>query len=186
MLNKCCFMRLHTAGMVIGWVGIVGSFISVIVLSVVLANVDELVKAIVDHDPNVNGAGIRTGVVVFCSIALAFAIINLLSSTMLVVGTVKERHLMLVPWLVNSGAALFFSVIQNITVWIMMISNSAPVSEILPYFLFAGLALAFQFYIYYGIYSLFKHIQAGGDQQSPLIRPVPQQSGTTYPSYTKM
>jgi len=41
-------MRLKTAGVVLGWVGLVGSFILTIVLSVVLGYSDVIVKKIIE------------------------------------------------------------------------------------------------------------------------------------------
>lgn len=40
-------------------------------------------------------------------------------------------------------------------------------------------------YLYYGIYSLFKQIQASREIQRPLI-PPPTQQTNSYPSYTKI
>jgi len=49
MLKSLCFMRLNTAGVVIGWLGVVGSLVLTIVLSVVLGYSDMIAKQIMEN-----------------------------------------------------------------------------------------------------------------------------------------
>lgn len=184
-------MRLNTAGVVIGWLGLVGSFILTIVLSVVLGYSDMIVKQIMENmketDPKAYD-GIHMMLVVGCSIYLGIVVLNLLASGLLILGTIKERHLMLLPWLINSGISLVMSIIFNFVGLITALSSGMPL-ELIPSVMIAVLTLALQIYIFYGIYSLFKQIQLTRNEQRPLIQPraesVPHQT-TTYPNYTKI
>ncbi|EDW02699.1 uncharacterized protein LOC6560460 [Drosophila grimshawi] len=188
MLTSLCCMRLNTAGVVLGWLGVVGSFVLMILASVVLGNSDVLAKQVMDH-MDVNYEQVHTAIIIVCSVYLAMVILNLLSSALLILGTMKERHLLLLPWLINSGVGLIFAIIYQMAFLFMSVSGGA-IGNAFPALILSLLALALQIYIYYGIYSLFKQIQASRDQQRPLIvqsqgMAVPQQSNT-YPTYTKI
>ncbi|XP_017051760.1 uncharacterized protein LOC108095245 [Drosophila ficusphila] len=187
MLNSVCCMRLHTYGVVIGWLGAIFSFLGTILVSVALGFADEIAKQIVEQNPssNLTVDSVRSALVIVLCIYLGLTVINLLSSTMLIVGTVKERHLLLLPWLINNGVLMVFGIIANITIWAQMIGSSVPASSVIPMILPTILSLALSIYLYYGVYSLFKKIQASSELQRPLIPPASQQTNS-YPSYTKI
>ncbi|XP_030381209.1 uncharacterized protein LOC115629047 [Scaptodrosophila lebanonensis] len=169
MMVNWCRMRLHTVGVTIGWIGIMVSILSIILLSLILVLVDEVAMFVVPDLarklPLLSFSGFRTGLVIMCGVWLGFSIINLLASAMLLMGTVQENHLMLVPWLINSGAALVINIIRHPFTWF------AFADEVGPCIVFSVVTLILQFYIYFGIYSLYKHIKAKKDQQRQFIQP---------------
>ncbi|KAH8402033.1 hypothetical protein KR009_009305 [Drosophila setifemur] len=184
MLNSVFCMRLNTYGVVIGWLGAIFSFLASILLAVGLGFVDEVAKMVIKEadNPDVSVDQVRMVLVIFFSVYLAFQLINLLSSAMLVVGSVKERHLLLLPWLINNGLLLVFV----FTSFIFNVISSAPhILTVLPWVLGSLAMLALWWYMYYGVYSLFKQIQASSEIQRPLIAPANQQPNS-YPSYTKI
>ncbi|KAH8291354.1 hypothetical protein KR054_010949 [Drosophila jambulina] len=187
MLTSVFCMRLNTYGVVIGWLGVIFSFLATILLSVALAFVDEIAQQIVDTKPSdhMQLDQVHTILVIGLSVYLALKVINLLASVMLVVGTVKERHLLLLPWLINNGVLLGFAIVAHLGLWAQVISVPVPFLDALPIILFSMAALALGWYLYYGIYSLFKQIQVTSDIQRPLIAPAAQQTNS-YPSYTKI
>ncbi|KAH8270889.1 hypothetical protein KR018_011305 [Drosophila ironensis] len=187
MLQRVCCMRLNTYGVVVGWLGLIFSFLAVILLATGLGFATEIAQKIAQdiNDPNASAEDIRAIVVVVLGVYLALKVINLLASAMLIFGTVKERHLLLLPWLINNGVLLVFAFIGHITLWVTMVDSKEPISSAVPMVLFSLAILALLWYLYYGIYSLFKHIQASSEQQRPLI-PQPAQQGNSYPSYTKI
>ncbi|XP_022226096.1 uncharacterized protein LOC111076568 [Drosophila obscura] len=189
MLTKVCGMRLNTYGMVVGWLGVIWSFLAVILLGTALGFVDEIAEEVAKSNQKMSVSQIRTVLVIAFSVFLALKVINLLSSSLLVMGTVKERHLLLLPWLINSGIALFFTIIYTAAVWVVAIGYS-PFLQAIPQLLVSGGLLGLWWYLYYGVYSLFKHLQLSSDQQRPLMQGPPQRSGehsaTTYPNYTKI
>ncbi|EDW31649.1 GL10847 [Drosophila persimilis] len=191
MLTKVLGMRLNTYGVVVGWLGAIWSFLAVILISTALGFADEISEEIAKNsqDPNMTAIQIRTLLVIVLSVFLALKVINLLSSALLVMGTVKERHLLLLPWLINSGITLAFTIISTVLLWVEAIGSS-PVAEALSVVFVSGGLVVLWWYLYYGIYSLFKHIQLTSDQQRPLIQGPPQRSGdhsgATYPNYTKI
>ncbi|EDV55144.1 uncharacterized protein LOC6547103 [Drosophila erecta] len=186
MLSRVFCMRLNTYGVVIGWLGVIFSFLATILLSVCLGFVDEIAQQIAKDSTNsdMTVTEIRSMLIGTFSVYLALKLINLLASAMLVAGTVKERHLLLLPWLINNGILLGFGIIINIAVF-ASVAESMPFPNALPLlFVIVGL-LVLSWYLYYGIYSLFKQIQASSAIQRPLI-PPPTQHTNSYPSYTKI
>ena len=182
MLGSFCGIRLNTAGVIIGWIGAVLSLLTIVLISLALGYLDELVKSIVEqaNDPNFDAATARTVLLIGLCIYLTTNAINLVASALLVAGTVKERHLLLVPWLLNAGFSLLLSCIY----FVGILTTSAPFASMLPSLIFGGIGLVFNFYIWYAIYSLYKQIQATRDQQQRLIPAT--SAGASYPSYTKI
>ncbi|XP_033250766.1 uncharacterized protein LOC117189817 [Drosophila miranda] len=144
--------------------GAIWSFLAVILISTALGYADKISEEIAKNtkDPNMTAIQIRTLLVIVLSIFLALKVINLLSSALLVMGTVKERHLLLLPWLINSGITLAFTIISTVLLWVEAI-GSGPVAEALSVVFVSGGLVVLWWYLYYGIYSLFKHIQLTSD-----------------------
>ncbi|EDX07743.1 uncharacterized protein LOC6735184 [Drosophila simulans] len=187
MLSRVFCMRLNTYGVVIGWLGVILSFLATILLSVALGFVDEIAQQIAKEskDSDMTVTQIRSVLVIIFSVYLALKVINLLASAMLVAGTVKERHLLLLPWLINNGVLLVFGIVTNIAMLAQVI-GSTPFLSALPIILVDVGLLVLTWYLYYGIYSLFKQIQASSEVQRPLIPAPTQQQTNSYPSYTKI
>ncbi|TDG47869.1 hypothetical protein AWZ03_005650 [Drosophila navojoa] len=191
MLTRLCCMRLNTAGVVLGWLGVVGSLLGVILVSTILGYADVIAQGMVGNKTTVQSYDeVHSAIVIGCSVYLGIILLNLLSSALLILGTMKERHLMLLPWLINSAVGLFLSIVSNIIVLGASISAGTDFGRVLAAMIPTALILALQIYIYMGIYSLFKQIQQTREQQRPLMSDtqgmaVPNQ-GNTYPSYTKI
>ncbi|XP_068146376.1 uncharacterized protein [Drosophila tropicalis] len=185
MLTKLFCFRLNTAGVIIAWIGIVGSLLTTIILGICLGMIDELVKAMVKNwnDPEITEADIRPYAVIVLSIYLALSVIQMLASGMLLIGTNKERHLWLLPWLFNYGISIAVGFIYNLSVWIMLLSKNMSFLSVLPSMIIYLLSTAFSMYVFYGIYSLYKQIQASRDEQQPLISDQDQVRRTN-PNYT--
>ncbi|XP_068146063.1 uncharacterized protein [Drosophila tropicalis] len=184
MLKGVFCMRLHTAGTVLGWLGCIVSFVGIIALSAVLINVDTIVSHISISPPDQDAAHMI--IVTACSIGLAILLLNFLSSVLLVLGTMKNRHLFLLPWLINSGIGLAYNVIQSL-VGLSLVAQEASAGPIVVYVVMSGLALALNIYIYYGILSLFKHIQSIRDQESRVVlQPKAVHQTDSYPNYVKL
>ncbi|KAH8369517.1 uncharacterized protein LOC110184089 [Drosophila serrata] len=178
MLNSVCGMRLSTYGVGLGWIGVIFSFLAVILTSIGLGNADELARQIVEenHNTKLTVDEVRTILVIILSIYLALQVINLLASGMLIVGTLKERHLYLLPWLFNNGVTLIFGIITQIGMWVQL--SSVSFTSALPSILVSLVTITLSWYLYYGIYSLYKQIQRTSDLQRPLI--PPQSSARNY------
>ncbi|EDW08813.1 uncharacterized protein LOC6578981 [Drosophila mojavensis] len=188
MLKRFFCMSLNTAGVVIGWLGIVGSLLGIILLSTILKFNDDIVKAL-DLKTSSGDDQMHLAIVIGCSVYLGFILLNLPSSALLVLGTKKERHLMLLPWLINSAVGLAFNIVYHLVVLNVVIYAGKDIRSLVAVLIQIALILALQIYIYMGIYSLFKQIQKTRAQQRPLTTATPGMTvpnqGNTYPSYTK-
>ncbi|XP_034107919.1 uncharacterized protein LOC132793392 [Drosophila nasuta] len=187
MLRSVCFMRLHTAGVVVGYLGLAGSIFIAIASACALGFADVIAKAVEESmkqpDPKAHDE-IHMMIVIFACIYLGSALISTMSSGMLIIGTMKNRHLMMLPWLVLNAIGLFSKIVYNLV--LIYALYQAPMQFALI-FVLSMLSLAFYAYIYAGIYSLFKHIQLSNDEQRPLVRSDNgTHDGTTYPNYTKI
>jgi len=183
-MNHLCGIRLHTVGVVVGWIGAVASFIAVALLVACLANLDSIVQIVVEHMEKPNVESVRQLILVVLTFYVIVNCINLCASSLLVAGTIKERHLMLIPWLFNSGLSLIFACLSFIGMTLMAISSEGPVGPKLVAVLIGFLSLAFQYIIWSAIYSLYKVIQSNRDQQQRLLPQTNAVGG--YPVYTKI
>lgn len=63
MLNSICGIRLSTYGVCLGWIGVIFSFLAVILVSVSLGYADEIAQQIVkdSNDPTLSVDQVRTG-----------------------------------------------------------------------------------------------------------------------------
>lgn len=62
-MNSLCGFRLSTVGLIVGWLNLIGSIFSTIVLCVAFARLDDVVKFIEENmdKSGADDAGIRTG-----------------------------------------------------------------------------------------------------------------------------
>ncbi|XP_043064175.1 uncharacterized protein LOC108087775 [Drosophila ficusphila] len=152
MLNKVFCFRLHTFGVVMGWLSIVASIFATIILSIVLAHGNERI------DDFFFGT-FKLAFVVCMSIILILAAISIVTSFLLLVALPKKKSSLVLPWLIDNGLRMFLVTILNLIVWIGLICN-APVKFIILYFIFIGALNVLGWYLYYGIYSLYRSFQA--------------------------
>jgi len=157
MLKSLCFMRLRTAGVFIGWCGLMGSALIIIGLSVLLGYSDKIEEIFT-----------MSGFLpIVCGIYLAFTVLNLLASGLLLFGIIKDRHWLLPPWLINTSIHIVFSFsFVVITSYYMF---SSPFGYHFPNIVFWILVLVVKSYFFCGIYSLFKQMKVEHDQQCPVI-----------------
>ncbi|XP_073845140.1 uncharacterized protein [Musca autumnalis] len=185
-MNSLCGFRLSTVGIVIGWFNLIGSIFSTIILCVAFTRLDELVKFIQDNVDTSNATdnvGIRTAVIITLCVYLTTSVTNVIASSLLIVGTVKERHLLLAPWLVNAYIFIFYNVLNFIYMIYVSIAKGLPVGSVIGTLIGTALSLVIQLIIWNAIYSLFKQIRANRDLQQRLL---PTTSAAQYPNYTKM
>ncbi|XP_023033118.1 uncharacterized protein LOC111518960 [Drosophila willistoni] len=146
MLQSLLCMNLHTAGKVIGSVGTAVSFVAIIFLSTVVGHDVALSRlALQDYDYN-------SGVWLILTVLFFF------SSILLIMGTMQNKHFLLLPWLLITGFfiitfarvafPLYFKLMMPKTFRVQMMCNVV-----------IGMILALKMYVYYGICSLVYHIR---------------------------
>ncbi|XP_014092076.1 uncharacterized protein [Bactrocera oleae] len=185
MLKKYFFFRLETAAMIIGWFETIGSILSVLIFGFCLGYVDDIVKEIINQakeSDQINPDEVRKVLVIGFVFFIMLSAINLFASICLLLGTIKERHLLLLPWLFNSLFSLLFAFIYYFILIDYIISTQIPFSSGFGSILLISLSFALKLYTWLAMYSLFKNIRSNRDQREQLLRPT----GGLYPSYTNM
>ncbi|XP_075166631.1 uncharacterized protein LOC142238794 [Haematobia irritans] len=184
-MNSLCGFRLSTVGIVIGWMNLIGSIFSTILFCVAFARLDDVMKIVQEQiEPGtIDDVGLRTAVIITLCVYLTVNVTNVIASSLLIVGTVKERHLLLTPWLVTTYIFIFYNVLNLIYMVYVAIAKSVPANQIAFPIIGATLSLVIQLIIWNAIYSLFKQIRATRDLQQRLL---PTSSAAQYPNYSKM
>ncbi|XP_023034506.1 uncharacterized protein LOC111519203 [Drosophila willistoni] len=146
MLKRMCCMRLKTAGYVFGGIDIV---VNTLLLALLLFFVIDYVAY---------GE-------VFMLIVLAIVFVKLQSGFMMILGIKMQRHLLLLPWLIIFGIQLIYIIFQSSTVMGYEIDfninvNQSTKCSVMILLLLVIPSWLFGLYILYGIYSLYKEIQA--------------------------
>ncbi|XP_046865494.1 uncharacterized protein LOC124459821 [Drosophila willistoni] len=161
MLKKVFCMRLHTAGRVIGWLGIIGSIMAYIEVIVLMRKIDIM-------GTNLTGGQLRTETNKYIidndadCILLAINSVYLVCSILLIVGTRKNRHKLLLPWIIIWGITLALAIFISIFRLCVVLSESDFESvTLIGSIPFTALAI----YVHYGIISLYKHIQTNRGEE---------------------
>ncbi|XP_017077280.2 uncharacterized protein LOC108112039 isoform X1 [Drosophila eugracilis] len=163
MLSSVCCIRLNTYGVVISYLSLIVSTLATGVLFLFSANVTY---------------SILTDVLYFILCACCFLVlVNIVTFTTMAVGIVQKKHQFMLPWLMNCGLLLVVLTIDSVLLWINLILYQDSLNIILIIFIINAGILGesnqidldaantviyfpgFGWYVYYGIYSLFKNIQ---------------------------
>ncbi|EDW72471.1 uncharacterized protein Dwil_GK20690 [Drosophila willistoni] len=155
MLERLIFLRIRIAGLAIGWLGCLFSFVMMVRIGIALAYGDPIAdhfvvtftpeeKVHMDH--------------VIGSIGLVFFALNILWSGLLIAGIMKNRHLMLLPWLIKYGIALVVFISYNLHRVNRFIELQGSI-DMLASLTRCGVGIVLCIYIYYGMFSLYKDIQ---------------------------
>jgi len=181
MVQKFFCWELLTAGLIIGWLGVLESIPSIVSSALMLANVDTYFdpSKFPDYDPAV----MRQVVINIMGTNIAFNVIDLLASGMLIVGTIKKNRLFLLPWLVNTGLSLLFFIIVTIIVTVCVFTTSDH-DTFISAIIVATVCIivtAFYSYVWNAIHSLYKHFRLNvpQDEYSRLV------GSSTGPVYTR-
>jgi len=178
MVQKFFCWELHTAGVIIGWYGIVRSIAHIVSFAIMLANFE----AYFNSEMFLSPFEIRQVFIILFGINVALSIIHLFACGMLIAGTTKKNRLLLIPWLISRTFHLIFLIIVIITLIVMVVVRvkyyAVIIAAIVLFYILTGL----YFYSWIAIYSLYKQFcqSESPNEYSRLIndRTVPQ------PSYT--
>ncbi|XP_065719587.2 uncharacterized protein [Drosophila suzukii] len=149
-MSKAIFwLQLRTFGLVVGWLEVIFFITSTIYWGTISLLERER------HEKSETGHVIRN------SFYLAFNISHLLTSSLLILGTIKERHLLLFPWLINRGLVLCGSVM--LTNYYMKANDSLSILQCLVFILFNCFLIS-------GIYSLLNDIKKSNELELQRLR----------------
>ncbi|XP_068147331.1 uncharacterized protein [Drosophila tropicalis] len=195
LLNEVFCMSLHTAGLVIGWLGCIGSILLMFFIGAALLSADELARSFARDETDMfkpenesmqqreeHFHTIIVAVGIFCLISVIW---SLITSILLIVGTKKNRASYLLPWLITTAIAMVLTFIYKVFLFIRLAGSSEMHYALVGY----TLTLILNIYIFRGIFSLYKHIQEIQKEEQPLNLQVDNEAAyptDTYPNYSKL
>ncbi|XP_068157537.1 uncharacterized protein [Drosophila tropicalis] len=150
MLDRLLCMRLKTAGYVFGWIDIIGNILAFIVFVLFM------------FDPSYEAP------VAFSLLVMTLISTKILIALLLLLGIKKQRHRFLLPWLVLFGILLIALVFCSSVIMgfeFVFDARRSPELKLLLLLLIVIPSWLFGLYIFYGMYSLYKEIQAIREEQ---------------------
>ncbi|KAG5677518.1 hypothetical protein PVAND_007273 [Polypedilum vanderplanki] len=186
LFNKCCcFFRLTTGGMILGWIGAIESLLVVILTTIGLTHVPQ----IMDHLRNETRAAttikmeainethvsifrrhrsemtaedemfLERGMYAILTLNLIVNVVTLISSLLLITGSIKRNSKYLLPWLVCEALCLIFSSFAAISKsFEMLIYNENFGEGFLTIFSILFL-VGVEVYLYLCVYSLYQMLK---------------------------
>ncbi|XP_031618156.1 uncharacterized protein LOC116337618 [Contarinia nasturtii] len=185
MVQKFFCFDLYTTGLLIGWLGLAESITSCIFSILMIENIDSLVTP--KNFPNEDINSLRHSFVIVLGTYIAFNIIDLLASGLLIAGTVKRNRLLVIPWLINTFISLAFNAIAAATSLYLTITSQHMdnITSTLPFIVAGIIIFGIYVYAYLAIYSLYDDIRRSSpnSEYSSLINN--RNSVATYPVYSR-
>jgi hypothetical protein len=190
-----CF-SLHTGAVLLGWLGFVSAFFSIIGWSLSFNNIDDVIKDLNITNPNGKNpedwspediAFMRSMAVTVISMLIAFYVIEALASLFLIHGASNNKRLFLVPWMIERATQLIFYTILWLSIGLYLFTSPQTIGYSMFSLVFGGIALFFNIYCFMCVYSLFalmrdaeEYQRLVGSQQSQPPNYGNTGQGTTY------
>jgi len=198
MLESFFCFELQTAGVILGWLATVKSLLYLIVTSFTYSYIPEYINATINEVNNITNQTIPadegligTSATVLQGLAVAFialTAIDFISSVLLLYGTVQGKRLMLLPWLIENGFQLFYTILSTIIV-IFAVSTANPervgVSGGMFMFVIFFIPILFSLYCWSAVYSLYHWLAEVDTQRARLLGPRSKGYGA-YQTYERV
>ncbi|XP_034107915.1 uncharacterized protein LOC117570402 isoform X1 [Drosophila albomicans] len=188
-LEKAGFLELHTAGLIIGWLGVIGSVLIFIIAAFTLGEADKIADNLAPENGEESGLHNQAEAAVsFLGVFLmGVCIMSAVISGLLIYGINKNRHSMLLPWLVLGTFGVVFSYFNLLAALFAFVAGPHNFLD----FLYQVFSTALQSYFYYVIYSLYMRMKMdtgiGSELAPPPAAAVPyQQNDPAYSNYDKV
>ncbi|XP_068147655.1 uncharacterized protein [Drosophila tropicalis] len=152
MLEKLCCMRLPTAGKVVGWLGVISAVLGYIRILLLMNGTEVVGDTMQKQYMQIDAV---TG-----SVLLVINSLNLLISVLLLLGIQKNRHGLVLPWLIFHGVVLVICGVAIVLAIVAFFASAEAAILVLVLGYCLGLALAI--YIYHGILSLYYYLKENG------------------------
>ncbi|CRL06832.1 CLUMA_CG019510, isoform A [Clunio marinus] len=184
----CCFFRLTTGGMILGWLGVADSLL-VIVLSIFgLANVDTIMNHIKNETESFTAQSIndthlsifrrnngemsiedemtiKRGMYVVLTLNLIVNCVTLISSLLLITGAIRRNSKFVLPWLLCEAACLVFSSLAAVSKSFEMLLYRESFSEGFITILGISILVGIEVYLYLCVYSLYQILKSEEKQR---------------------
>ncbi|KAG5677520.1 hypothetical protein PVAND_007275 [Polypedilum vanderplanki] len=197
ILNGFFCFSLHTGSVLLGWLGFISAFFSIIGWSLSFNNIDGIIQSlnVTDKTPDAwspeDIAFMHNAAIFIISMLIGFYVIEALASIFLVYGAAYNERMFLVPWLVERTIQLCFYTVIWLFIGLYLFTSSQTVGYSIYSVIFGGIALFFNFYCFMCVYSLFVLMREAQEYQRLTVHhahvsPPPnytqlnRSSGTTY------
>jgi len=189
LLEKCCcFFRLTTGGMILGWLGAVESLV-VIILSVFgLVKVDMIMEHLRNETESFTAQSINEthlsifrrnrgemtegdamiierGMYAVLTLNLIVNCVTLISSLLLITGAIKRNSKFVLPWLLCEAACLVFSSLAAVSKSFEMLLYHENIFEGFATVLGICFLVGIEIYLYLCVYSLYQLLKSEEKQR---------------------
>ncbi|KAI8127579.1 hypothetical protein FF38_01592 [Lucilia cuprina] len=156
---KCC--SRSTLGVIIGILNIlIYIFVAVVMLGL-LQNLQERFDKTVEQKEKAAELG-----TVLISSLFAACLAMIIVSGVLIMGIIKRRHKLILPWLVLHGLGLAVDGARVVLTLILSLVNGISLSVVLTSFVFGVIGVCLGALIFWTIYSLWRDIRRMNDEKS--------------------
>ncbi|XP_063697494.1 uncharacterized protein LOC134828446 [Culicoides brevitarsis] len=197
MLERFFCFELQTAGVILGWFATTKSLLSLITATFGYSYIPGLVNQTivvinnVTNQTNPDAGGYiqtSTNVVDGLVVALiALMAIDFIASILLLIGTIQGKRLMLLPWLIENGFGLMYTILVVVIITLAVASNPDQPSGSAAVFIGMTLfvPLAFSIYCWSAVYSLYHWFAEVDTQRARLLGPA-QAKHPAYQTYERV
>ena len=147
VLNGFLCFSLHTATVLIGWLGFISAFFSIIGWSLSFNNIDGLIKNLnlTDKQPDSwtpdDIEFMHNAAIFIISMLIGFYVIEALASLFLVHGAAYNKRMFLVPWMLERSIQLFYYTALWVFIGLYFFTSSETVGYSIFTIIFGGLGL---------------------------------------------
>jgi len=180
MLDTFLCFELQTAGVILGWLATVKSLLYLIVTSFTYSYIPGYINGTINDLNNITNATvpdagyINTSATIVQGLAVAFialTAVDFIASVLLLYGTVQSKRLLLLPWLVENGFQLLYSILSTIIIVFAVASNTEDIGWSGGVFMFLAcfVPIAFSLYCWSAVYSLYHWLAEVDSQRARLL-----------------
>uniref|UniRef100_A0A336LSP2 CSON002682 protein n=1 Tax=Culicoides sonorensis TaxID=179676 RepID=A0A336LSP2_CULSO len=184
MLERFFCFELQTAGVILGWFATTKSLLSLITATFGYSYIPGLVNQTIivinnvtnQTDPDAGGyIETSTNVVEGLAVALiALMAIDFIASILLLYGTIQGNRLMLLPWLIENGFGLMYTILVTVILTLAVASNpdqNSPGASVFMGIILC-IPLGFSIYCWSAVYSLYHWFAEVDTQRARLLGPM--------------
>ncbi|GAB0100066.1 hypothetical protein DMENIID0001_160490 [Sergentomyia squamirostris] len=159
VLNKCCCFSLKTGGVILGWLGVIMSFVQFVLSIILICNSDRLGQLLTDAKIHYDYDVLSLTVQIILGIYIVFTAVGVVTSSFLIVGTLRNNHNFIYPWLLIEGLSIGLELFSTLySCYMIFILDSVIVGLI--YFSIYAVYISVQCYLWLAIFSLYQNIHS--------------------------
>lgn len=194
--NFLCF-ELQTAGVIIGWLVTVKSLFALIATTFIYSYIPGYINGTIvvinnitnQTDTDAGYIGTSTSIVQGLTIAfIALTAIDFVASVLLLYGSMHGKRLLLLPWLIENGFGLMYSILTAVIITIAIASNSEKfgTGHVIFTLITVLVPVLFSAYVWSAVYSLYNWLAIVDTQRTRLLGNQGKSAYTVYQTYERV